>query len=220
MGTMEELLEGEGASPNEVGAEVGAKDTAQVTFPFAEAGEAPSAEGALEFKKIEVSGIAIEGETISDGLGNTWQVPALNTEDFDDLYAGDVYKVPKSILDVFHVQMVPVSRLTEYRMRQFVPVTLNELGIPAELALTSGSPLDGYHVVGDSVMVKIPRVIFDRIQERKNKEARRRREEMEPTKEMIRKAEESGIMSRVTRQTSATLVDPNNRLGLGLEEKK
>lgn len=177
---------------------------------------APPEEG-LEIQGLEVGGVKLEGETISDALGNTWQVPGDNVSDLDDLYAGDVYKIPKSITDVFHVQMIRKDQLQEYLMRRFVPITLKELGLPADL-LKTGHPLDSYHVVGDSIMVKIPHAINNRIQEAKTRETKQRLLDMEATPETIKHAGvDSGMM--IEHRLGFTAADPAKRQGVYVNEQ-
>ena len=170
----------------------------------------------LDIRELEVGGVKIEGETIEDALGNKWQVPGDNVSDLDDLYAGDVYKIPSAMSEVFHVQMIRKDQLQEYLMRRFVPVTLKELGLPEEL-LKTGHPLDSYHVVGDAIMVKIPHVINNRIQENKVKETKRRLMDLEPTPEIIKKAGiDSGMM--VEHRIGFTGADPTKRPGFYADE--
>lgn len=180
-------------------------------------------------KLVEVGGV------LMDEQGNTWQVPGGNVEDLDDLYAGDVYKLPRGYTgdinykpkageipaeSMFFVQIVPIARHREFLTRGFALMKLTELGIPEELANTSGSPLDSYHVVGDTVMVKIPLLIARRLHERKIKEVKERLKEVEPTQEMMRKAQLDGVMTRFERKTDASLVDPSKRTPYFSEEVK
>lgn len=205
--TLEELLGSGQPSPNEVVNGAAKADEYEVKP------EETSAKP-VEGKTLEVGGVMIE-----DGLGNTWQVPAGNTEDLDDLYAGNVYKFPESLTKDFHVQLIPITRLREYVARKFVPVRLSEVGIPQELQATTGQPLDSFHTVGDSILVKIPRVIFDRINAAKVKEVKDRLAQLEPTEEMKKKAQQSGVVLRVERKQSADVYrDIAKRPGLGLED--
>lgn len=171
----------------------------------------------LTFNTLEVGGVKIEGETIEDGLGNTWQVPGGNVDDLDDLYAGDVYKIPAEITDKFHVQLIRKDQLQEYLMRQFVPITLKELKLPVEL-LKTGSPLDGYHVVGDAILMKIPHAINNRIQARKEKEVRDRLMALEPDEAQMKKAGiDAGLM--VEHRLGFTPADPGKRQGIFANEQ-
>jgi hypothetical protein len=158
--------------------------------------------GAVEAKTLEVAGV------ITDDQGHTWQVPGDNVEDFDDLYAGEVYNIPNELTQKFHYQLVPHAKMRDYAQRRFVPVTLEELSIPAEFKANTGQPLDSYHNVGDCILMKIPRVIHERLQARKIKEVKRRLREMEPTEAMLQRAKQSGIIMKVERQTGATIVGP------------
>jgi hypothetical protein len=158
--------------------------------------------GAANATELEVAGV------ITDDYGHTWQVPGDTVEDLDDLYAGDVYKIPEHLTKKFHYQLVPHVKAKDYAQRQFVPVTLEELNIPPEFKLNTGQPLDSYHNVGDCILMKIPRVIHERLQARKIKEVKKRLREMEPTEAMLKRAKESGVIMKVERQTGFTLAGP------------
>lgn len=158
----------------------------------------PSEDG-IEVGEIEVAGV------VRDKYGNTWQVPADNVEDYDDLYAPEAYaKLPDELTKVFHVQGVPQKQIQEYMARGFVPVRQEEVGIPAEARRMTGQPLDGYHVVGDMVLVKIPHAINDRIQAAKVRETKRRLTAIEPTADMVKKSAESGVATKMERTRSIT----------------
>lgn len=171
----------------------------------------------VEFSSLEVGGVKIEGKTITDALGQTWQVPGDNVSDLDDLYAGNVYKIPESITKDFWVQMIRVDQLKEYMMRGFRPVQLKELGIPEEL-LKTGSPLDSYHVVGDSILMKIPHAIRDRIEAAKEKETRDRLLAMEPTEEMMKRAGVDHGMD-IQHRLGFTKADPRARMGVYADDQ-
>ena len=157
----------------------------------------PTADGALEFNKIEAGGI------IKDAFGNTWQVPAQNVEDYDDLYAPDFYaSVPKELSDVFQLVGVPTTKIRDWTQKGYVPVHQSELGITQEMRRFSGEPTDSIHTIGDLTIMKIPKVIHERRQALKIKETKRRLESVEPTAEMKAKAAASGIMTKVERKMS------------------
>lgn len=179
-------------------------ENAAAETPTPDDGTVGSVSDGLEIKELEVAGV------ITDRYGHVWQVPADNVDDLDDLYAGEPYKVPPELSDVFHVQLIPLKRLKEYQARNFVPVTLEEMAIPDEL-LKDGTPLDRFHVVGDSILVKIPKIIKDRIDAKKIKEVKERLKEVEPTKEMIQRAQQSGFMTRIEKSTRVDQVDPSKR---------
>lgn len=157
----------------------------------------------LEVSSVEVGGVII------DKYGNKWQVPGGNAEDFDDLYAGDIYKIPKEMSDVFHVQMIRLDQVHEYQLRGFVLILQEELGIPPEMIKDMGHPLDRYHRVGDAVMVKIPHIINKRLQQKKEDETRRRLLELEPTPEMLKRAGLDGLL--VEHKIGFTGADPATR---------
>lgn len=205
MENLEGLLGDNSPSPNEA---VDENAVMEETTPP----ETAAAEGLdLSGKKLEVAGV------VTDEYGNTWQVPADNVEDLNDLYAGNTYKLPEKLTSKFHVQLIPISRLQEYVARKFVPVKLEEVGIPKEFAPTTGKPLDSYHVVGDSILVKIPLEVFERLNARKIKEAKDRLAQLEPTKEMMERTANSGIITRVEREQSINYYrDPSQRPGLGI----
>lgn len=167
----------------------------------------------IEIASLEVAGV------IRDEYGNTWQVPGDNVEDLDDLYAGDIYKIPAAMEEKFHVQMIAISELKAYALRHFVPVLQEELGIPKELIKDMGSPLDKYHCVGDAIMVKIPRVIHDRIKELEVRETKERLIQMNPTQAMLKKGSRDGIIMSYEHKTSVNLADPNNRQGIFADEQ-
>jgi hypothetical protein len=176
-------------------------------------GNAPSnnADG-LEVSSLEVAGVII------DDYGNRWQVPGDNVTDLDDLYAGDIYKIPKELEAKFFVQMIRVEQLKEYTLRHFVPVLQEELGIPKELVKDMGHPLDRYHVVGDSIMVKIPHEIRNMIEARKVRETKQRLLNLEPTEEMVKRAGvDAGMM--IEHKLGFTGADPAKRQGIFVDEK-
>ena len=197
---IEELMNGSKAGPGEV-----PPDVKTNTPPIASL----ASEG-LEVESVEVGGVII------DKYGNRWQVPGGNTEDFDDLYAGDIYKIPKEMAETFHVQMIRVDQVHEYQLRGFVLVLQEELNIPLEMIKDMGHPLDKYHRVGDAVMVKIPHVINNMLQKRKEDEAKRRLLELEPTPEMLKRAGLDGIL--VEHKLGFTGVDPAKRSLLNADE--
>lgn len=206
---LDDLIGGDSPSPNEF-----VPDEADTpTSVNSVVDEVMDASTVVEGKTLEVAGV------ITDDQGNTWQVPGGNVEDLDDLYSGNIYKLPTKLTDKFHVQLIPITRLREYVARKFVPVKLTEVGVPLELQQTTGQPLDTYHTVGDSILVKIPREIFDRINARKVKEVKERLAQMEPTEEMIQRTKNTGVVTRVERQQSVDYYkDPSKRPGLGLED--
>jgi len=156
-------------------------------------------DNSVELSQLEVAGV------VRDKYGNTWQVPADNVEDFDDLYAPDAYaKLPDAITKDFHVQGVPMKRVQEYMSKGFIPLRLEEVGIPAEARRMTGQPLDGYHVVGDMVLMKIPHKLAQRIQLAVVKETKRRLASIEPTADMVRKSAASGVATKVERTQNYT----------------
>jgi len=154
---------------------------------------------ALEFSKIEAGGI------IKDNFGNEWQVPANNVEDYDDLHAPDFYaNLPKELTDVFDVVGVPTAKIKDWMQRRFAPVFQSEIGLSEEMRRFAGSPVDSVHTIGDMTLMKIPKVLNARRQNAKIKETKRRLDSIEPTAEMIKKAEASGIMTKVERKMAQT----------------
>lgn len=186
--------------------------------PLAESGTNNESTLKVDDDGIEVDSLEVAG-VIRDKYGNTWQVPGDNVEDLDDLYAGDIYKIPPEMEKDFHVQMIAISELKAYALRHFVPVLQEELGIPAHLIKDMGSPLDKYHCVGDAIMVKIPRVIHERIKAMETKEVKERLINMEPTQEMLKKANRDGIMMSYEHKTSVNIADPTNRQGIFADEQ-
>ena len=162
----------------------------------------------LSFGKLEVGGI------ITDARGNSWQVPADNVEDKDDLYAADFYSnVPAELSGVFKLVGVPTKEVSKWTARQFVPVFKSELGITEELRRFAGDSTDSIHTVGDMTIMKIPHVLYDRRQAKKHKETKRRLDTVEPTAEMIENAKKNpGVMTRVERSISQS-GGPQERLG-------
>lgn len=172
---------------------------------------APESNLGLEISSLEVGGVLIEDGYIKDDRGNVWQVPGDNVRDLDDMYTGDIYKIPPEMEKNFHVQMIRQDQLKEYMLRKFVPVTQEELKIPKELIKDMGNPLDRYHCVGDSIMVKIPRVIREKLIQKRDNEVIERLQQLEPTKKMLEKAGQDGISLTVTHDRSYTPADVANR---------
>jgi hypothetical protein len=197
--TMEEILDGK--SQEDIDKLEAAEPT--VNTPAGIPGEA------LEFSKIEAGGI------IKDKFGNEWQVPADNVEDFDDLHAPDFYaNLPKELTDTFALVGVPTAKIKDWMQRQYVPVHQSEIGLTEDMRRFAGSPTDSVHTIGDLTLMKIPKVIHERRQALKAKETKRRLDAIEPTAEMIKKAESSGIMTRVERKISQT-TGPQDSIILG-----
>lgn len=202
MGALEDILNEEsGVSPED--------QTNKVLEPK----ESPIEDNSsfVEAKTLEVAGM------IRDDYGNEWQVPGDNVQDLDDLYAGDVYKIPDSLSAKFFVQMIRVDELKEYMLRKFVPVLQEELEIPKSMIKDMGNPLDRYHVVGDAIMVKIPHEIRNRLEDRKVRTVKRRLMDLEPTAEMMKKAGiDSGMM--VEHKICFNIQDPRQREGIFVDE--
>lgn len=125
---------------------------------------------------VEVSGAIIE---IRDGLGNAWAVPDDSCEDLDDLGSRD----PLSDLKYdqqFHYQTIRKDQVSEYAARGFVVCSREELGVPAAVVREYGSAVSTAYELADSVMVKIPKIIYEREKKRREQETLRRLKELNP----------------------------------------
>lgn len=161
--------------------------------------------------EIEVAGV------VRDKYGNSWQVPGDNVEDFDDLHAGDAYsaeKLPKELVETFSLLTVPINRVQEFAGKGWVAVRNEELAIPQEVLRMTGSPLDGYHQIGDAILMKLPKRLHEWRNKKKDEETKRRLAETEPTKDMIERAAKSGLHARSEIKHGVVGADPANREGV------
>lgn len=151
----------------------------------------------LEINDIEVAGV------VKDRYGNTWAIPAESEDDLSNYDpSGPFGKIQYD--PAFHYQLVREDEVMRKKTEGFVVCTLEELGL--EAFTVPGAPDHGtpttaiFHQI-DAVMVKIPKVLADRRQKRKEQVAREVREAIEPTEEMLSRAGLTG--GRKTRPSDA-----------------
>lgn len=131
---------------------------------------------------VECETLEVAGE-ISDGLGNTWQIPADGLDDPYDL--GSVNPFEHLRLDPrFHYQLVRNDKVSVKRLEQFVPVTKDEVGLMSELDVEYGTPQSTVVTYLDSTLMKIPKVLAKRRRDARTREAQRVVEDTEPTAQM------------------------------------
>jgi len=139
----------------------------------------------LEVEEVEVAGI------IRDKQGNVWAVPADSTEELEDLN----FKGPFAHLkydDVMYYQLIRLDELESKRTEGFVPVTKSEVGIDEGLLRDVGKSVSSYVQYVDTILVKMPKVIADRMQARKAKVAQQIVDATMPDPEVLVRARRAG----------------------------
>ncbi len=135
----------------------------------------------FDCNSIEVPGI------MKDDQGHTWAIPAEGLTDRDDL--GELNPFGKLNYDPrFHYQMEHQDRVSQKMTEGFVPVTRQEVGVPPPVELEYGKPISDVLHLMDTVLMKIPRVLADRLQSRKARVAKSVIDATEPSREMLRRA--------------------------------
>lgn len=139
------------------------------------------AESGVECNTIEAPGI------IKDDQGHTWAIPA---EGLDDVGSdADLEPFGKLNLDPrFHYQMEREDRVQQKMTQGFVPVTCEEVGVPPPVESSYGQPVSRVLHKMDTVLMKIPKVLADRLQARKARVAREIVDATEPSPDMLRRA--------------------------------
>lgn len=155
-----------------------------------------------EDRGLEVNDIAVAG-VVKDRYGNTWAIPAEEDDDLSNYDpSGPFGKIKYD--PTFHYQLERAENVTKKKSEGFVVCTLEELGLEAFTvpgAADHGTPTTSVFHQIDAVMMKIPKVLADRRQKRKEQVAREVREAIEPTEEMLSRAGLSG--GRKTRPSEA-----------------
>lgn len=160
----------------------------------------PSDPNAVEVDSISVAGV------ITDKYGNTWQVPADDVDDLDDL--GAINPFERMTFDpAFHYQLVGVQHLDVKRMEGLVPVLKEEVGLPAELISEYGKPTSSVVQFMDAVLCKIPKKLADRRRAARVKEAQRALEGIEPTEAQLGRARRPGAPEMRSNKASMAKLD-------------
>lgn len=157
-------------------------------------------DNAVEVETISVAGV------ITDKFGNTWQVPAEDVDDLDDL--GAINPFEKMRFDPnFHYQLVGVQHIDVKRMEGLVPVLKEEVGLPAELTSEYGKPTSNIVQFMDAVLCKIPKVLADRRRAARVREAQRALEGIEPTDAQLARARRPGAPELRSNKASMAKLD-------------
>ena len=149
----------------------------------------------LEVEELEVGGVIV------DRRGQKWAVPAGNVEDLYDLYATASVHIPDPE-ENFTYQMLPEKEIAAAELRGWKKVLRSEVGVPQTDLDQYGKSVDSLHKVGDSVLMKIPTVIWKRFHDAKCRRARDELAGLEPSEEEKARAKASGISISVEQHKS------------------
>jgi hypothetical protein len=152
-------------------------------------------DNAVKVDELEVAGILI------DRRGKKWSVPAGNVEDLYDLYSSGKCHIPNPDPQ-FEYQTVrdAPGHVAAAKLRGFDVVYQDEIGIPQIDLDEYGKPVDCVHQVGDSILMKIPKVTWDQYQRAKSRAADAALSSIEPSEEAVRTAAKRGFPVRVDTQ--------------------
>jgi len=138
----------------------------------------PDSDG-IEVGEVEVAGVVV------DKKGNKWAIPADDADDIE-LYINPLLP-PEALREKgMHYQSCAVDELPTKMSQGFVPVTRDECGIPEHIfAADYGRPEASIHRVGDTVLIKIPQILADRMRRPYERLAKEAVASLEPTKDML-----------------------------------
>lgn len=151
---------------------------------------------AVEAKQLQVGGI------LTDDEGNTWAVPADDTDDRSDLGTPGAMEIPQHKLDArFHYQWIRTDQWSHYQSRKFVRVTEKELGrLPLMEEQYGKSPTTYIEYCG-TMLVKCPKFVAERIEREKEAQRLLVLDGTQPTERMLESARGGSIIERTIRET-------------------
>lgn len=150
----------------------------------------------IETDEVELAGMII------DSRGNKWAIPADDADDME-VYVNPLLPPPDKIEPGMHYQTCHINELPTKMSQGFVPVTREECGIPEHVfAADYGRPEASVHRVGDTVLIKIPQILADRMRAPYQALAKEAIQSLEPTEEQLRKLQKksAGLAFAADRQ--------------------
>jgi hypothetical protein len=164
---------------------------------------------AVDFDEVEVAGVYV------DSSGCKWPIPA----DDDSLDGGTPLhplQMPKEKRDPgLHYQTCHVDQLGQEMSRGFLPVQRKEAGIPeSAFAPDFGRPEGTIHRVGDTILVKIPKKLEQRLRRDADRLAQEAIDSVEPVGAQLERLKQKslGIQLTAERAHRVDSTDPDTNV--------